>query len=104
MAAPEDGPVAESSQEIRAVELSIYGRVQGVWFRDSARRRAEELGLSGHVRNDPDGSVFLHAEGEPTELDRLIEWCHEGSPLAEVERVVQKQSVPKGQKGFRIVY
>ena len=53
--------------------LKIYGRVQGVFFRDSSRRKAKELGLSGWVRNEPDGTVQIVAEGEEKSLKKLIE-------------------------------
>ena len=87
-----------------AMEIRIFGRVQGVWFRDSARGRARELGLNGFVRNEPDGSVFVHAEGDQRALKQLIDWCHEGPPLAQVERVVQREASLKQEKEFRIVF
>ncbi len=90
--------------ELTAMEIRIFGRVQGVWFRDSARGRALDLGLHGFVRNEPDGSVFLHAEGDRGALKQLVEWCREGPPLAEVERVVQREASLKQEKEFRIVF
>ena len=65
----------------------VEGRVQGVWFRESTRREAESLGLTGHALNLPDGSVEVLACGAPAALARLAEWLEEGPDLARVERV-----------------
>jgi len=72
---------------MKRVEVVITGRVQGVFYRKSARDEAERLGLKGEVRNLPDGSVELIAEGEQAVLEELIAWCRRGPPLARVEEV-----------------
>lgn len=72
---------------MQRMHLRIEGRVQGVAFRASARSKARELGLSGWVRNEPDGSVTLEAEGEESQLHELRRWCEKGPPMARVERV-----------------
>lgn len=79
------------------LRLIISGRVQGVWYRASARDRAEALGLTGWVRNQPGGSVELVAEGNGEALDRLFCWCREGPPLAQVSRVEQERSAATGE-------
>jgi acylphosphatase len=71
---------------IRA-HLIIEGRVQGVFFRDSTRREAIELGLKGWVKNRFDGSVEVVAEGPREKVETLIAWCHHGPPIARVTRV-----------------
>ncbi len=71
----------------KRAELKIYGRVQGVFFRDTCRREAQKLNLSGLVRNELDGTVQIIAEGEETNLQELIEWCKDGPEHAEVEKV-----------------
>ncbi len=71
---------------IRA-HLIIKGRVQGVFFRDSTRREAIELGLYGWVKNRLDGSVEVVAEGPKEKIETLIAWCHHGPPIARVTRV-----------------
>ena len=68
-------------------ELIVTGRVQGVFYRASARDEAERLGLVGEVRNLPDGSVELLAEGEQAVLEELIAWCRRGPPMAQVSEV-----------------
>ena len=69
------------------VEIKIYGRVQGVGFRYDANKKAEKLGVSCVPRNDPDGSLFIAAEGEQQVLEKFVAWCHKGPWGAKVERV-----------------
>jgi len=61
--------------------------VQGVFFRASTQSQASEHSLTGWVRNRPDGTVEIHAEGEKESLDRFIEWCRQGPPAANVQRL-----------------
>lgn len=67
--------------------IVIEGRVQGVGFRYSACGEAQRLGLSGWVRNLPDGRVALEAEGDEEVVRQLIDWCHQGPRFARVDRV-----------------
>lgn len=82
--------------------IKVTGTVQGVWFRDSTRRKALELGVAGFVRNEPDGSVYIEAEGEKEALDKLVAWCAVGPPKAEVEGVAVKEGALKNFTGFEI--
>ena len=68
-------------------DIKIFGQVQGVFFRHSAKREAERLGLTGWVRNNDDGSVEIRAEGPRDKLEEFIVWCKKGPPAAKVERV-----------------
>lgn len=81
----------------KQVVLKIYGKVQGVFFRDSSRKKAKELNLSGWVRNEPDGTVRIVAEGEEGDLKELIEWCKNGPNHADVDEVNVKWSDPTNQ-------
>lgn len=65
----------------------IEGRVQGVWFRESTRKEAEPLGITGYARNIADGSVEVLACGDDEALDRLAEWLENGPPMARVSNV-----------------
>jgi acylphosphatase len=67
--------------------VRISGRVQGVFFRDSARRRAEELGLAGWVKNLPDGKVEAVFEGPSERVREMVRWCEGGPRGASVENV-----------------
>lgn len=65
----------------------IFGRVQGVWFRESTRQQALRLGICGHAINCPDGSVEVLACGAEASVSELLEWLHHGPETARVERV-----------------
>jgi acylphosphatase len=80
----------------------ISGRVQGVFFRDTCRRMAERHGVSGWVRNLPDGSVEAVFEGSTGEVSRLVEWSHHGPRSAVVENVRVQAEPPEGISGFQI--
>ena len=72
--------------------LIISGNVQGVLFRESARREALRLGLLGFARNEPDGSVHIEAEGEESHLRLFLAWCRKGPASARVEQVEERWS------------
>ena len=81
----------------------VSGRVQGVFFRDSCRSRALELGVAGTVENLADGTVALVAEGDPGAVDALLAWCRGGPPRAVVTDVAVRDEAPRGHEGFRVV-
>jgi acylphosphatase len=82
----------------------ISGRVQGVFFRAHTKELADELGLTGWVRNLPDGRVEAVFEGEEDAVKEAIEWCKRGPPLASVEKVEVRYEQPTGEfKDFRIL-
>jgi len=69
---------------------TVSGKVQGVWFRDSTRRKARELGICGYAINLDSGDVEVYAVGPDDALDRLEDWLAEGPPLASVSRVARR--------------
>jgi acylphosphatase len=79
---------------VRRVHLAIKGRVQGVYFRQSARRQAESLGIRGWVRNRSDGTVEAVAQGKPDAVELFVKWCHSGPELADVSAVERRDSEP----------
>jgi acylphosphatase len=91
---------------IRAMEhrvarrVIVHGRVQGVWFRDTARHEALARGVAGWVRNRSDGSVQAWFEGPPEGVDAMIDWCRGGPPRARVERVEVSEGEPQGLREF----
>ena len=87
---------------MKAVQARVTGRVQGVSFRWYTQEQARRLGLTGWVRNEPDGSVLLHAEGEDEAVDALLAWCHEGPTLARVRGVAVREAGPTGATGFEV--
>ena len=76
-----------------AMALTISGRVQGVGFRFSTVHKAEQYDIKGFVKNQPDGTVYIEAEGEAEDLNHFVNWCNEGPPSAKVENV-DKQEIP----------
>jgi acylphosphatase len=91
--------------EMRRVEIVVRGRVQGVFYRDSTRRKAMELGLVGTVRNLPDGAVEIVAEGPAAALETLVQWCRLGPPAAEVRDASTVYCDPSGRySDFSIRY
>ena len=82
---------------MRRVVIKIYGKAQGVFFRSFAREAALDLGLVGFVRNEPDGSVYIIAEGAVDKLLEFIEWCRKGPPAAEVSGIETKWQNANGE-------
>jgi len=91
---------------VEAAKIIIHGRVQGVWFRASTKDAADAIGgISGWVRNMANGIVEVYAEGEKTDVEKLIEWCKHGPPLARVTNVEIEWVKPQGIKNlFKVSY
>jgi acylphosphatase len=81
---------AQPAGEVRCV-VRVEGRVQGVNYRVSARRRARELGIKAHPENLDDGSVRIVVVGPRAAVDQFVAWCHDGPRLAEVTRVTVRE-------------
>jgi len=92
--------------DLASLRAIVYGRVQGVFFRDFTSRHAAELGLTGYVRNLPDWkTVEVQAEGERNKLERLIDYLKVGPPRARVEKVETSWSeYTGGYSNFRVRY
>lgn len=91
-------------EDMKAVQATVTGRVQGVSFRYYTAERASGLGVTGWVRNEPDGSVALHAEGADEAVDALVEWCRTGPPLARVRNVATRAAVATGATTFEVTH
>jgi acylphosphatase len=76
--------------------------VQGVFFRDTARRRAEAAGVAGWIRNTPDGAVEAVFEGEPDAVEEMVEFCRHGPSRAEVASVEVVEEQPQDLSGFEV--
>lgn len=85
-----------------AVDVTMTGRVQGVAFRAYAERQAARLGVAGWVRNEPDGSVAGHFEGDSQAVAALVDWCREGPRMAQVERVDVRPADDQGLASFGV--
>jgi acylphosphatase len=88
---------------MKRVKISVTGDVQGVFYRHNTMKEAKSLDIKGWCRNEPDGSVFIVAEGEDAAVNKLIRWAKDGSPLASVENVEVVEEKPTGEeKDFEI--
>jgi acylphosphatase len=82
--------------------VTVHGRVQGVFFRDSLRRRANSHRVTGWASNRSDGTVEAVFEGRPDDVERLIEFARTGPRQAEVASVDVREEPPEGLTGFAI--
>ena len=80
----------------------VHGTVQGVFFRDSTRRKAVSAGVSGWVCNRPDGTVEAVFEGDPDAVASMVEWVQQGPRGAAVERVEESEEPAEGLTGFEV--
>ncbi|MES2620700.1 MAG: acylphosphatase [Bacteroidota bacterium] len=83
--------------------ITVKGKVQGVFFRASAKQMADLLGIKGTVKNETNGDVYIEAEGDEDMLVKFIQWCHHGPAKAGVEHVSVRLGVFLGFKSFEIV-
>jgi acylphosphatase len=85
-----------------ARRVVVHGSVQGVFFRDTTRRKAQSRGVSGWVRNNADGTVEALFEGDPDAVESMVAFAREGPRGAQVERVDVEDAQPEGADGFQI--
>jgi len=87
------------------VHVIISGRVQGVWFRENTKSKAEPFGITGWVRNTSDGNVEAVFEGDEKIIEGILEWCNHGPPLSKVDNVeIKKQPASNDFDQFLIRY
>ena len=84
-------------------DITVEGKVQGVFYRASTKEKAIMLGIKGTVKNQADGSVFIEAEGTPAQLDQLIAWCQQGPPRSKVTNVKFETGIVKGYDRFEVI-
>ena len=87
---------------VKHLNIRVYGRVQGVFYRATAMEKALELGIKGFARNEKDETVYMEAEGEEEKLKQFIYWCRIGPPRASVERVATEEGSMKNYSKFGI--
>lgn len=88
---------------IKHYNITISGKVQGVWFRKSAQKEALKWGINGFVMNGNDGTVYIEAEGEEKALDLFVKWCRQGPEKARVSDLVVKQGELQNFKDFQVM-
>jgi acylphosphatase len=82
--------------------VTVHGRVQGVFFRDTTRRRAASCGVAGWVRNRPDGALEAVFEGDGEAVEQMVAFCREGPRGASVERLEVSGEEPEGLSAFEV--
>lgn len=87
---------------MKHLNIRIFGKVQRVFFRYSAKEKADQLNIKGLAKNMPDESLYLEAEGEEENLNKFIEWCKGGPSLAKVEKVSIKEEKIKKFEEFSV--
>jgi acylphosphatase len=90
-------------QRSQRIIIRVSGKVQGVFYRAAAKEMADRLGLTGIVRNEPDGSVYMEAEGTEEKIKAFSSWCKKGPPRSSVENFSSEVGPTQGYVGFRIV-
>ncbi len=94
--------LSEAKNLMKHFNITISGKVQGVFYRQSAMEIALHLGLKGFVRNESDGNVYIEAEGTEEQLKKLIEWCRKGPARAVVSDVKVSEGEIKNFSSFEI--
>ena len=89
---------------MKHIQIRVFGKVQGVWFRKNTEAKALELGVKGIVMNEPDGSVYIEAEAEDKVLEEFIHFCKEGPEHAKVQHIVLTEEEMKNYSEFRIIH
>ena len=87
----------------KQLKIKVFGRVQGVYFRQSTKVKADELGLCGGVMNEPSGNVYIEVRGKEDALDLFVIFCKIGPPGAAVDNVIIEETELSPFSGFRIL-
>ncbi|WP_394800297.1 acylphosphatase [Mucilaginibacter daejeonensis] len=88
---------------IKHLNITVKGKVQGVFYRASTKAVADQLGIRGFVRNESNGDVYIEAEAEPTLIDMFLDWCNEGPERARVTSVDTTEGEVKNYRNFEVV-
>ena len=88
---------------MKHLNIRVFGKVQGVAYRITAKLVADQLGVKGFVKNEADGTVYIEAEADDFELELFLEFCNKGSDKAEVEKVETAEAPLKNYRNFELV-
>jgi acylphosphatase len=88
---------------MKHIDITVKGKVQGVFYRVSTKAVADQLGVKGFVKNEPNGDVFIAAEGDNISLDMFLDWCKEGPEKAVVTSVESHEGELKNYRNFEVV-
>lgn len=85
------------------LDITVKGKVQGVFYRAATKAVADQLGVKGFVKNEPNGDVFIAAEADHVAMDMFLDWCNEGPEHANVTSVQSHEGELKNYRNFEIV-
>lgn len=88
---------------MKHLDITVKGYVQGVFYRASTKAVADQLGVKGFVRNEPDGNVFIEAEADDISLEMFLDWCKEGPEHAKVISVESHEGQLKNYRNFEVL-
>ena len=88
---------------IKHLDIIVKGTVQGVSYRLATKAVADQLGVRGFIKNEPNGDVFIAAEGDKATLEMFLDWCHEGPEHAIVSSVESNEGELKNYRNFEVV-
>ena len=87
---------------MKHLNIRVSGKVQGVFFRASAKEQADKLGVKGFVRNEPTGEVYIEAEADEEKMKLFLQWCAHGPRNARVDNVTSEESALKNYDSFEV--
>ncbi len=87
---------------MKHLNIHVSGKVQGVFFRASAKEQADQLDVKGFTRNEPNGDVYIEAEGDESKLKLFLEWCSHGPRHAHVENITKEESALRNFEKFEV--
>ncbi|MES2379256.1 MAG: acylphosphatase [Bacteroidota bacterium] len=88
---------------MKHLDITVKGKVQGVFYRAATKAVADQLGVRGTIKNEANGDVIIEAEGEPAMLDMFLDWCNEGPQDAEVAAVETNEGQLKNYRNFEVL-
>ena len=88
---------------MKHLDITVKGKVQGVFYRASTKAVADQLGVKGFIKNEPNGDVFIAAEGDKIGLEMFLDWCQEGPQDADVSSVESHEGELKNYRNFEVV-
>jgi acylphosphatase len=96
-------PINYSPNKMKHLNITVKGKVQGVFFRKSTKATADQLGVRGFILNEPNGDVYIEAEGDDFAMGMFMDWCNEGPEYGEVTSVETHEGELKNYRNFEVV-
>jgi acylphosphatase len=88
---------------MKHLNITVKGKVQGVFYRAATKAVADQLGVRGTIKNEPNGDVFIEAEADKSTLEMFLDWCHEGPQDADVTAVESNEGELKNYRNFEVL-